>query len=65
MKTNQTNHEIDWAGAKVIDRENDYRARTIREAIHIRVNPVMNRDEGAHQLSRVYDPVLVTGRDGN
>ena len=59
---NKHNHEIDWEGAKVIDRENEHRTRTIKESIHIRVNPVMNRDEGVHKISRVYDPILVMGR---
>ena len=58
---NQNNHEIDWEGARVIDRESDYKTRTIKEAMHIRVNgQVMNRDEGGYQLSRVYDQVFAT-----
>ena len=40
----------------MIDRESEYKTRVIKEAIHIRMSKeVMNRDEGAHQLSRVYD----------
>ena len=61
---NQHNHDIDWDSACVIDRESDWKTRTIKEAVHIRTNrQVMNRDEGAHQLSRVYDPLLGSGRD--
>ncbi len=51
---NKDNHEIDWEGAVIVDRESDYKTRTIKEAIHIRVNKdVMNQDEGGHQLSHV------------
>ena len=56
---NQHNHDIDWDGASVIDRESDWKTRTIKEAVHIRTyRQVMNRDEGGHQLSRVYDTIL-------
>ena len=58
---NKHNHEIDWEGARVIDRESEYKTRVIKEAIHIRMSKeVMHRDEGAHQLSRVYDQVFAT-----
>ena len=59
---NQHNHDIDWDSVSVVDRESDWKTRTIKEAVHIRTNrQVMNRDEGAHQLSRVYDPLLGGG----
>ena len=41
------NHVIDWANAKVIDRESDKAGRLIREAIWIRKTDNMNRDGGA------------------
>ena len=45
-----------------MSRESDYRTRTIKEAIKIRVQKqVMNRDEGAYQLSHVYDTIFDTG----
>ena len=46
----------------IVDRESDFKTHTIKEAIHIRVNKdVMNRDEGGHQLSHVYDPIMLMG----
>ena len=54
---NECKPDIDWEGASVIDRESDWKTRTIKEAVHIRTyRQVMNRDEGGHQLLRV--PVL-------
>jgi len=47
------NHVIDWASAKVIDRESDKAGRLIREAIWIRKTDNMNRDEGSYQLSHM------------
>ncbi len=59
---NQNNHEIDWEEVCVLSRESDYRTRTIKEAIKIRgQKQVMNRDEGAYQLSHVYDTIFDTG----
>ena len=53
----QNNHIIDWNGVKVIDREGDTRTRQVKEVIHIkRRSSTMNRDQGAYQLSRTYDP---------
>jgi len=49
------NHVIDWANAKVIDRESDKAGRLIREVIWIRKTDNMNRDEGSYQLSHIRD----------
>ena len=46
---------IDWANAKVIDRESDKAGRLIREAIWVRKADNMNRDEGSYQLRHVWD----------
>jgi len=54
------NHVVDWAKAKVIDRESDKAGRLIREAIWIRKTDNMNRDEGSYQLSHVWDKLLHT-----
>jgi len=56
---------IDWANAKVIDRESDKAGRLIREAIWIRKTDNMNRDEGrgSYQLSYVWDKLLHTADD--
>ena len=44
---------------KIIDRATDIRTRKIKESIWIRrEGKAMNRDEGGHQLSHVYDSVL-------
>jgi len=51
---------IDWANAKVIDRESDKAGRLIREAIWIRKTDHMNQDEGSYQLSHVWDKLLHT-----
>ena len=54
-------HIIDWEGSRVVDREEETNTRQIKEAIHTRQNKlVINRDEGAYCLSRIYDPVVVT-----
>ena len=56
----RTNHVIDWNGAKIVDRENNRRARQVREAIWIRrrKNACLNRDEGSYILPHVYDRVI-------
>ena len=51
---------IDWANAKVIDRESDKTGRLIKEAIWIRKTDNMNQDEGSYQLSHVWDKLLHT-----
>ena len=45
---------IDWANAKVIDRESDKAGRLIREVIWIRKTDTMNLDEGSYQLSQAF-----------
>lgn len=56
----QKNHVINWDGASVLAKEDHQLTRKIREAIWIRKKSplVMNRDEGAHYISHVYDPLL-------
>ena len=57
----RNNHVIDWENVKIVDRESDDRTRRIREAIHIRKEQeLMNRDEGGHRLSHLYDVLLTT-----
>ena len=61
---NSTNHVIDWEGAKIIDKEGDQKTRQIKKAIHIRLQGAgINRDEGAHSLPWVYDPLFATIHD--
>ena len=56
----RTNHVIDWQGARVVDHESHLRSRQVRESIWIRrAGPgVLNRDQGAFQLSHVYDGLI-------
>ena len=53
----QENHLIDWKSARIIEKERDDKARGIKEAVHIRILPNMNRDEGRFHL-HVYDDLL-------
>ena len=63
---NKEIHEKDCKRVSVLDSESDGRTRAVKEAVHIWMHSkAMNRDEGAHQLVRVYDPVLAEGRDGD
>ena len=54
------NHVIDWEGVQTIERESNYRMRGIKEAIHIRKNPLnMNRPHGdRYLLPRVWNSLL-------
>ncbi|XP_072041401.1 uncharacterized protein [Amphiura filiformis] len=56
----QKNHVIDWNNAKILGKECNANIRRINESIWIRRRGpnVMNRDDGAHHLSHVYDPLL-------
>ncbi len=57
------NHEIDWAGAKVLDKEANKRKRHVREALWIRrTEGVINRDEGNYELPHVYDYIILMGK---
>ena len=62
----RTNHVINWEGAKVLDHENYVRSRQVREAIWIRRNSksVINRDQGAYQLSQVYNQLITAPSGG-
>ena len=56
--TMKENHVIDWDSAKIVERERDDQARSVKEAVYIRILPNMNRDEGRHHLSHLYDDLL-------
>jgi len=43
-----SHNSVDWANAKVIDRQSDKAGILIREAIWIRKTDNMNRDEGSY-----------------
>ena len=55
----QLNHVMDWEGAKIIDKEPDWKVRGIKEAINIRrTKENMNRDQGRYNLSHLYNDFL-------
>ena len=54
----QANHEIDWEGVKILDKESVDVKRKIKEAIHIRrQRPTLNRD-GGYDLPAIFDHLL-------
>ena len=60
----QNNHIIDWENTKPIVKENNLKKRQIKEAISIRKSGnTMNRDQGAHSLSNVYNWVLMNSSE--
>ena len=57
-------HTIDWDNVSVLDRENDWFRRGVREAIHIkRTNYTLNKDQGRHNLPSCYDKVILSSCD--
>ena len=61
----KTNHKIDLDNVTVIDTENRYLHRKIKEAIWIRTQkPNMNRETGI-QLSHIYDTLLTAPQQSN
>ena len=57
---NITGHELSLDNFSIVGREDQSIARTIKEAILIRVNdPSLNRNIGKYQLSHIWDEVLV------
>ena len=59
--TLETGHTVSMDTAKILGKEENCRARKIKEAIKIRTQrPLLNRDSGI-QLSPVYNSILVDG----
>ena len=57
---NITGHEVSLDNFSIVGREDHSIARTIKEAILIRVNdPSLNRNIGKFQLPHIWDEVLV------
>ncbi|XP_072048871.1 uncharacterized protein [Amphiura filiformis] len=52
-------HSIDWEGVKILDREENWFRRGVKEAIQIKRNESdLNRDKGRHHLPPTYDSVI-------
>ena len=57
---NITDHEVSLDNFSIVGREDQSMARTIREAMLIRVNDLsLNRNIGKYQLPHIWDEVLV------
>ena len=57
---NITGHEVSLNNFSIVGREDQNIARTIKEAILIRVNdPSLNRNIGKFQLQHIWDEVLI------
>ena len=57
---NITGHEVSLDNFSIVGKENHIIARTIKEAILIKVNdPSLNRKIGKFQLTLIWDEVLV------
>ena len=53
-------HKVDLKNVKVLSRDTRWYERGVRESIHIRtLRPSLNRDGGRHQLSHIWDNLLV------
>ena len=63
--TIQEDHRPAWENVNILDRESNRQERHIREAIWIRRRKnTMNRDEGCHKLSHLYDDLIARGPRG-
>ena len=55
------NHIMDWDKVKILERESVIYRRKVREACQVRMLEAgisMNRDDGSHELSHIWDPLL-------
>ena len=50
-------HSIDWENARIIDREQNWKKRRIKESLYIRNKDNYNLDSGL-ALSHVWDPLI-------
>ncbi|KAI8513339.1 hypothetical protein Bbelb_099780 [Branchiostoma belcheri] len=54
-------HTVDLEGVRILDTEQDYFKRGIKEAIYIRaLQPSLNRDGGRYRLHTTFDPLLTS-----
>ena len=56
---NITGHNVTIENFSIVEREDQYLIRTIKEALYIRVNnPSLNRNIGKYHLPHIWDEVL-------
>ena len=61
----ETGHTIDWSEAQILDQDNDWHGRGVRESINIfKIGPVLNRDKGRYKLPKIYHRLLHDGGGG-
>ena len=61
-------HQVHFDKVKILDRENRYFERGVKEAVYISVHQpslIVNKDRGRHHLSSVYDPILTSSGQVN
>ena len=59
INRDKPSHSVSLANAKILDREDDWFARGVREAIHIRAHhPSLNKDGGRYQLPHIWDSLI-------
>ena len=59
INRDKPSHLVSLANAKILDREDDWFARGVREAIHIRAHhPSLNKDGGRYQLPHIWDSLI-------
>ena len=58
-------HDIDWEGVKVLDKEDNWFRQGVKEAINIKqTSSDLNRDRGRHHLPSAHDRVI-SSRDSS
>ena len=61
---NTTGHDISIDNFSIVGREDQNLARSIKEAIFIRLNdPSLNRNIGKYQLLHIWDEILVNSHE--
>ena len=54
----QANHEINWEGVKILDKESVDVKRKIKEAIHIRRQRLTLNRDGGYDIPAIFDHLL-------
>ena len=59
INRDKPSHSVSLANAMILDREDDWFARGVREAIHIRAyHPSLNKDGGRYQLPHIWASLI-------